>query len=53
MKIQTADRMTDFEEGIFQVLNEKKRQFWIKFTAIVLAILMGAGTLFTLISSIL
>lgn len=26
MKIQTADRMADFEEGIFQVLNEKKRQ---------------------------
>lgn len=26
MKIQTADRMADFEEGIFQVLNEKKRK---------------------------
>ena len=26
MKIQFADRMKDFEEGIFQVLNEKKTQ---------------------------
>jgi len=34
-------------------MNEKKRQFWIKFTAIVLAILLGAGTLLTLIGSIL
>lgn len=24
MKIQIADRMKEFEEGIFQVLNEKK-----------------------------
>ena len=26
MKIQLADRMKGFEEGIFQVLNEKKTQ---------------------------
>lgn len=26
MKIQFADRMKDYEEGIFQVLNEKKTQ---------------------------
>lgn len=26
MKVQTADRMQEFEEGIFQVLNEKKEE---------------------------
>ena len=26
MKIQAADRMKEYEEGIFQVLNEKKEQ---------------------------
>ena len=26
MQIRTAERMSEFEEGIFQVLNEKKQQ---------------------------
>ena len=26
MKLQVADRMKDYEEGIFQILNEKKEE---------------------------
>ncbi len=34
-------------------MNEKKRKFWIRLTAILLAVLMAGGTLYTALVSLL
>jgi hypothetical protein len=34
-------------------MSDKKRKFWVRLTAIVMAVLMIAGTVYTAISSIL